>query len=187
MVQTNDFRKGLKVLIDNQPYVIVDFQHVKPGKGNQFTRTKLRNMISGSNLERTFKSGEKFDEPDVTSKTMNFLYKDDAGYHFMEQTSFEQMDLNEEEVGEARFYLTENLQTGILLFNGKPIGVDVPITVVLKVAHTEPGVKGNTVSGASKPATMETGLVVQVPLHINEGDKLKVDSRTGEYLERANK
>lgn len=187
MYQTSDFKKGLKILIDDQPYAVVDFQHVKPGKGNQFTRTKLKNMITGSNLERTFKSGEKFGVPDVASKTMNFLYKDDAGFHFMDQTSYEQLDLSAEEVGETRLYLKEDLQVDVVLFNDRPIAVEVANTVVLKVAQTDPGLKGNTVTGGSKPASMESGLVVQVPLHINEDDQLRIDSRTGNYLERVNK
>lgn len=187
MLQLTDFRKGTKILIDGQPYTVVDFQHVKPGKGNQFTRTKLKNLITGSNLERTFKSGEKFEEPDLVARTMNFLYKDDSGYNFMDQSNYEQMALSEDEVGDAKNFLIENLEVSVLIFNNRPIGVDVPKAVNLKVVRTEPGVRGNTVTGASKPATLETGHVVQVPLHINEGDVLRVDTRTGEYVERVNK
>lgn len=184
MYSTSDFRKGLKLLIDDEPYIITDFQHVKPGKGNQFTRTKLRNMITGSNLERTYKSGEKFGVPDVEQKEMSYLYKDDDAYNFMDQTSYEQIAVTIQDIGDSSLYLTENLQVEILLFNGRVIGVDVPNQVVLKVAKTEPGVKGDRVSGATKPAELETGLSVNVPLHINEGDTLKVDTRTNEYLER---
>lgn len=187
MIETNDFRKGAKLLVDGDPYVIVDFQHVKPGKGNQFTRTKMRNLITGSNLERTFKSGEKFEIPDVENKQMNFLYRDDNGFHFMDQTSYEQISLNESDLGGAHLYLTENLQVDILFFNGRAIGCDVPKAVNLKVTKTDPGLKGNTVTGASKPATLETGLVVDVPLHINEGDVLRVNTVEGTYVERVNK
>ncbi len=187
MYETGDFKKGLKLLIDGSPYTIVDFQHVKPGKGNQFTRTKMRNLLTGSNLERTFKSGEKFEVPNVEFKEMNFLYKDDNGYNFMDQTSFEQIAIHQNEVGDASNYLTENLTVQIMIFNEKACGVEVPNAVHLRVVRTDPGLKGNTVSGGSKPATLETGLIVQVPLHINEGDLLRVDTETGEYVERVNK
>jgi elongation factor P len=186
MHSTSDFKKGLKVLIDNQPYAIVDFQHVKPGKGNQFTRTKLKNMLTGSNLEKTFKSGEKFEVPDVMTRDCQFLYKDDTGYNFMDKENYNQYCVFEAEIGENYYYLTENLDVTVMFFNGKAIGVDCPNTVKLKVAQTDPGLKGSTVTGGSKPATLETGLVVHVPLHISEGDILKVDTRTGEYMERAN-
>jgi elongation factor P len=187
MIQLSDFKKGTKILIDSIPFTVTDFQHVKPGKGNQFTRTKLRNLLTGTNLERTFKSGEKFEEPNVNFRTMNFLYKDESGYNFMDQTNYEQMVMSEEEIGESKFYLLENMECQILLFNDKAIAVDVPKSVNLRVVQTEPGVRGNTVTGGSKPATLETGHVVTVPLHISEGDLLKVDTRTGDYVERVNK
>jgi len=183
---TSDFRKNLKVLIDDQPYVITDFQHVKPGKGNQFTRTKLRNMMTGSNLEKTFKSGEKFGVPDVMTRDCNYLYQDDMGCHFMDKESYEQYLMPPDDVGDAMNYLLENLEITLMFFNGKPIGVDLPNTVILTVAETDPGLKGNTVTGGSKPAKMQTGYTVMVPLHINEGDSLKIDTRTGDYVERAN-
>lgn len=186
MYETADFKKGLKIMVEGKPYVIVDFQHVKPGKGNQFTRTKLRNMLTAQNLEVTFKSGEKFEIPNVENKEMNFLYKDDSGYSFMDQESYEQITMNEEEVGESRFFLTENLKVVILFYNEKAVAVDVPKAVNLKVAKSDPGIKGDRVSGATKPATMESGLVVQVPLHINEGDMLRIDTSTGDYVERVN-
>lgn len=187
MYSTADFKKGLKLLIDGQPYSVVDFQHVKPGKGNQFTRTKLKNMISGSNLEKTYKSGEKFEVPDVMNRECNYLYKDDTGYTFMDKENYEQYIMTPDEVGESVNYLTENLEVTILFFNNKAIGVDVPTSVYLVVTQTDPGMRGNTVTGATKPAILETGLQVHVPLHISEGDRLKIDSRTGEYVERANK
>lgn len=184
MHSTSDFKKGLKILIDGDPYTVVDFQHVKPGKGNQFTRTKLKNLLSGSNLERTFKSGEKFDIPDIAYKDMNFLYKDESGYNFMDQSSYEQLALSPEVVSDGANYLTENLEVKVCFFNGRAVGIEVPKSVQLKVTKTDPGFKGNTVTGTTKPATLETGHIVHVPLHINEGDVLKVNTTDGSYVER---
>ena len=182
MYQLTDFKRGLKIMVEGQPFAIVDFQHVKPGKGNQFTRTKMRNLLTGSNLERTFKSGEKFEVPDVNTQDMTFLYKDDSGYNFMNQTNFEQICVTEDDIGDAKNYLIENLQCVVMNYNGKPIGIDCPNSVALKVVKTDPNFKGNTVTGATKPAVLETGHTVNVPMHINEGDVLKVDTRTGEYV-----
>lgn len=187
MYSTSDFKKGLKLLIEGQPYSVVDFQHVKPGKGNQFTRTKLKNMITGANLEKTYKSGEKFGVPDVMTRDCTFLYKEDSGFVFMDKENYEQYIMSPDAVGESGNFLTENLEVTILFFNSRAIGVDVPNSVFLKVTQTDPGVKGDRVTGATKPATLETGFVVNVPLHIAEGDTLKIDSRTGDYIERANK
>ena len=173
-------------MVEGNPYEITDFQHVKPGKGNQFTRTKLRNLLTGQNLERTFKSGEKFEVPDVMVKNVNYLYKDDNGYHFMDQSNYEQLAMSATEVSDSSKFLTENLEVTILFYNGRPIAVQTPNSVVLKVKETGPSFKGNTVSNTTKPATLETGHIVNVPLHISEGDKLKVDTRTGEYIERVN-
>lgn len=187
MYQLGDFKKGLKLLYEGNPFTVVDFQHVKPGKGNQFTRAKLRNLITGQNREFTFKQGEGFEEADITTVEMQFLYKDDNGFNFMNQSNFEQITLNEDEVGEAKNYLIENLECVIMTFNGKAIGVDVPNSVTLKVTKTDPNFAGNTVTGAQKPAELETGHTVRVPMHIVEGDLLKVDTRTGEYVERVKK
>lgn len=187
MLQLSDFKKNLKVIYDGQPFAVMDFQHVKPGKGNQFTRCKLRNLITGQNREFTFKQGEKFEEADITTIEMQFLYKDENGYNFMNQANYEQITLNDDDVGDSKNFLIENTECVIMTFNGKPIGVDVPNSVVLKIVKTDPNFKGNTVTGATKPATMETGYVVQVPMHISEGDFLKIDTRTGEYVERVNK
>lgn len=187
MYTTSDFKKGLKLLIDGQPFSVVDFQHVKPGKGNQFTRTKLKNMISGANLEKTYKSGEKFEVPDVMTRDCTFLYKEETGFVFMDKENYEQYIMSPDATGESANFLTENLEVTILFFNGRAIGVDVPNSVFLKVTQTDPGVKGDRVTGATKPATLESGHVVNVPLHITEGDVLKIDSRTGEYIERSNK
>ncbi len=186
MYELSDFRKGLKVLIDNDPYTVIDFQHVKPGKGNQFTRTKLRNLLTGQNLERTFKSGERFQVPNVENKEMSYLYKDDNGFNFMDKSNYEQLLMTPDEVGEASNYLTENLEVVILLFNERAVAVDVPKAVNLKVAKTDPGVKGDRVTGATKQATLESGLVVNVPLHIAEGDLLRIDTTEGAYVERVN-
>jgi elongation factor P len=186
MYDLSDFKKGLKVMIDGQPYSVVDFQHVKPGKGNQFTRTKLKHLITGSNLERTFKSGEKFEIPDVQFKEMNFLYKDEGGFNLMDQSSYEQVALSAELVGDSANYLTENLSVTVVFFNDRAVGLEVPKSVNLRVVQTDPGFKGNTVSNTFKPATMETGYVAQVPLHIAEGDLLKINTTDGAYVERVN-
>ena len=186
MYETSDFKKGLKILFENDPWVIVDFQHVTPGKGNQFTRTKMRNMLTGQNREMTIKSGERFEVPDVQIKEMSFLYKDDNGWNFMDQTTYDQVLMMEKEVGESANFLTENLKVMLVFFNEKPVGVEVPRAVNLRVAQTDPGIKGDRVTGATKPATLETGLVVHVPLHITEGDLLRVDTDSGEYVERVN-
>ncbi len=171
MYDLSDFKKGLKILIENEPYSVVDFQHVKPGKGNQFTRTKLKHLINGSNLERTFKSGEKFGVPDVVFKDMDYLYKDDGGFNFMDQSSYEQVALDPDLLGDAANYL---------------VGVELPKSVNLKVTKTDPGFKGNTVTNTYKPATLESGFIVQVPLHIGEGDLLKINTTDGTYVERVN-
>lgn len=186
MYSTSDFKKGLKIMIDGVPFSVIDFQHVKPGKGNQFTRTKLKNMITGTNLEKTYKSGEKFEVPDMMTRDCSFLYRDETGFVFMDKENYEQYIIMPEEAGDSANYLTENLPVTILFFNNKAIGIDVPTSVYLKVVQTDPGHKGNTVTGATKQAKLETGLMVSVPLHVVEGDRLKIDSRTGEYVERAN-
>ena len=187
MYQLGDFKKGLKLIYEGNPFTVVDFQHVKPGKGNQFTRAKLRNLLTGQNREFTFKQGERFEEADITHIEMQFLYKDESGYNFMNQANYEQITLNEVDVGEAKNFLIENLDCVIMNFNGKAIGVDVPNSVQLKVVNTDPNFAGHTDTGAQKPATLETGHIVKVPMHISEGDLLKVDTRTGDYVERVNK
>jgi len=181
---TAEFRKGLKIELDGDPLVIVDFQHVKPGKGGAFVRTRLKSLISGRVLEKTFRSGEKVDVPDLEDKTMVYLYNDDSGYHFMDNETYEQMVMTKDHIGSALGYLKENVAIDVLFHNKKPIGVEIPSFMDLKVAETVPGVRGNTVSGATKPAKLETGATVQVPLFINEGDVIKVDTRTGDYIER---
>jgi elongation factor P len=179
MYELSDFRRGLRVMVEGNPYQVLDFQHVKPGKGNQFTRTRLRNLLTGQQLERTFKSGERFEVPDVQNVEMTFLYKDENGYNFMNQTTYEQITILPNEIDESKNFLIENLQVVVLFYNDRPVSVDVPKAVNMRVAKTEPGVKGDRVTGATKQAEMETGLVVNVPLHINEGDVLRIDTTEG--------
>ena len=186
MYDLSDFKKGLNILIDNEPWSVVDFQHVKPGKGNQFTRTKLKHLINGNNLERTFKSGEKFGVPDVAFKDMDFLYKDESGFAFMDQSSYEQISLDADFLGDAANFLVENLQVKVVFFNDRAVGVELPKSVVLKITQTDPGFKGNTVTNTYKAATTETGFVAQVPLHIKEGDQIKVSTDDGTFVERVN-
>ncbi|MBS2026777.1 MAG: elongation factor P [Deltaproteobacteria bacterium] len=184
VIDTADFRNGLKIEIDGEPFVIVEFQHVKPGKGSAFVRTRYKSLISGRVLEKNFKSGDKVGRPDIEEKQMQFLYKEGTDYHFMDNKTFEQTFIPEEGLGEAKNYLIENLNASVLFFNGKAIAVDVPNSVDLKVVKCDPGVRGDTVSGAMKPATLQTGYTLNVPLFINEGDVLKIDTRSGEYLTR---
>jgi len=186
MYATNQFRKGLKVEIDGVPFQIVDFQHVSPGKGSAFTRTKLKNMLTDTQIERTFKSGEKLHPANTEDKEMQFLFKDSEGYHFMDTTSYEQLALSEEVLGESAKFLQENLQIHVTLFNERPIGINLPNFVELKVVKTDPAFKGDTVSGGTKPALLESGASVNVPFHIKEGDVIKVDTRDGSYSEKAN-
>lgn len=184
MYSTSDFRKGLKIEFDDDPCIIVDFLHVKPGKGGAFVRTKLKNLRTGSVLDHTFRSGEKVGIPDLEEKEMQFMYEMDRNYYFMDTVTFEQIFLDGDHVGDARRYLKEGMLLKILFFRGVPLGVDAPTFVELKIVKTDPGLKGDTVSGGTKPAELESGALIQVPLFINEGDVIKVDTRTGEYIER---
>jgi elongation factor P len=183
-VSTAEFRRGLKIELDGQPYNIVEFQHVKPGKGGAFVRTKLKHLKLGTVVDRTFRSGEKVGVVDYEQRAMQFLYRDD-NFHFMNLESYEQIALDPEVVGEAANWLKETMEVDVLLINGVPAGIEVPNFVDLTVVKTDPGVRGDTASGGSKPATLETGAVVQVPLFISEGEVLRIDTRTGAYIERA--
>lgn len=183
MYDTSEFRRGLKIEIDGKPFEIIEFQHVKPGKGGAFVRTKLKNMINGRVIDQTFRSGEKVGRPDLEEKEMQYLYKDGDSYCLMDNATYDQIFLTEEQLGDVSF-LIENLTVSILFFNGKPVGIELPMFVEITVADTEPGVKGDTASKVTKPATLETGAVVAVPIFINAGDKIKVDTRTGNYVER---
>ena len=183
-VSTAEFRKGLKIELDGQPYNIVEFQHVKPGKGGAFVRTKLKHLKLGRVVDRTFRAGEKVGLVEYEQRAMQFLYKDD-NFHFMNLDTYEQIALGPDVVGEAANWLKETMEVEVYVINGVPAGVDVPNFVELAVVKTDPGVRGDTASGGSKPATLETGAVVQVPLFINEGEILRIDTRTGAYIERA--
>ncbi|MGA7105589.1 MAG: elongation factor P [Candidatus Deferrimicrobiaceae bacterium] len=185
MYSTTDFRNGLKIEFGGEPYVIVYFQHVKPGKGGAFVRTKLKNLKTGAVLENTFRSGDKVNKPDLDERGMQFMYLMGNAYHFMDTKTYEQIYLDREHMGDAANYMIENLPVKILFFRGEPIGIDLPIFIDLQIVETEPGLKGDTVSGATKPASLESGAVVQVPLFLNVGDRVKVDTRTGTYIERA--
>ncbi|MBT8762353.1 elongation factor P [Desulfohalobiaceae bacterium Ax17] len=184
MLSTTDFRRGLKIEIDGTPYEIVDFLHVKPGKGGAFVRTKLKNLLTGGVVDQTFRSGEKVGKPDLETREMQYLYHDGSGYVFMDLTTYEQINVPDETLKEKGGFLKDGQEVRVLVYNGQPIDMDLPAAVILEVTETEPGLKGDTVSGATKPATLETGLVVNVPLFINTGDKIKVDTRTKEYLGR---
>ena len=183
MYETSDIRKGLRFEMDGDPFVVVEFQFVKPGKGTAFTRTKIRNMITGAVLDRTYKSGEKLKPADTEDREMQYLYND-GDFHFMDNNNYEQVSLDSNAVGDAANYLTENMLIEVSFFKGRSIGISLPNFVVLEVTETAPGEKGNTVTGASKPAIVSTGYSVNVPLFVNEGDQLRIDTRTGEYSER---
>lgn len=184
MYSTADFKKGLKIEIDGTPYVIVDFLHVKPGKGGAFVRTKLKNLLTGRVIDQTFRAGERVRRPDLMEREMQYLYREGDNFYMMDNETFDQIFLTGEQLGDARLFLKENLNVKVLFFNRQPVAVELPTFVELAVAETEPGVRGDTATGGSKPATLETGAVIQVPLFVEQGDIVKVDTRTGEYIER---
>ncbi|MGI6449539.1 MAG: elongation factor P [Desulfitobacteriia bacterium] len=185
MISSNDFRTGLTIEIDGDIFQIVEFQHVKPGKGSAFVRTKLKNVKTGGTIERKFNAGERVPRARLDRREMQYLYKDGDQYVVMDNESYEQTMLTEAQIGDNVKWLKENMNLGILLFNNEVIGVDLPNTVELKVIETEPGVRGDTATGGSKAAIVETGASVQVPFFINEGDVLIIDTRTGTYVSRA--
>ena len=185
MIATSDFKKGTKILFRDEPYAVLDFQHVKPGKGGAFVRTKMKSMLTGLVREETFRSGEKLKSPDMEYHTMQFLYREDDFYHFMDQDSFDQVTLNKNQLGDASMFIKDEEVYKILYFNEKPIAVTPPMFIKLAVTDTPPGVKGDTAQGGgTKPATLETGLVVSVPLFVNIDDVIKVDTRENKYIER---
>ncbi len=184
MYESGDLKKGLKIEIDGDPYVIAQFDFVKPGKGQSLYKCKLKNMITGSQFERTYRSGEKFKEADLEEIEMEYLYYDGGNYYFMNTANYEQEFLSEDQIGEAKDLLKENTVCSALLFDGRPIGITLPIFVELRIERTDPWVKGDTASGDSKPATLETGLTLQVPPFVEEGSLVKIDTRTGQYVER---
>lgn len=185
--ETSDFRNGLKVEIEGVPYEVVYFQFVKPGKGTAFTRTKMKNMISGSIIERTYRTGEVLLAADVEDIPMNFMYDDGEFFHFMHPETFEQVAVEAAKVGDAKDYLTPELAVTVMFFKGKSVSVSLPYFIESEITYCEPGVKGNTATGASKQATLATGAVVNVPLFIEQGEVIRVDTRTGSYVSRVGK
>jgi elongation factor P len=183
-ITTNDLKTGITLELDNGLFQVIEFQHVKPGKGGAFVRTKLRNVRSGAVLERTFNAGIRVEQAIITRSDMQFLYRDAGDYVFMDQSSYEQMNVPAKALGETADYLVEGMTVQIGFHEGQIIGAEIPASVELKVAETEPGVQGDRVSGARKPATLETGKVIQVPLFLEIGDTVKVDTRTGDYITR---
>ncbi|RLB12959.1 MAG: elongation factor P [Deltaproteobacteria bacterium] len=184
MYTASDLRKGLKIVINNEPYVIIDFQFSKPGKGQALYRCKLRNMITGIIVDKTYRSIDTFQPADLEERKMQFLYKQDDQYCFMDMETYDQVFLTEDQVGEAKNFLTDNLEVEVLFFEGRPIGINLPNFVDLKVIKSDPWVKGDSVSSNTKPVTLETGYVIRVPTFIEEGEKIRVDTRTGEYVTR---
>jgi len=183
-VDTSKFKNGLKIELDGDPFVIVQFQHVKPGKGGAFVRTKVKNLLTGRQVDRTFRSGERVQEADVEEREMQYLYHDGQNQVFMDTSTYDQIPISQEALGDATKFLKENTIVEVLFWKGNPVNAQLPSFVELTVSQCDPGLKGDTASGATKPATLETGAVVQVPLFIKEGEVVKVDTRTGEYSER---
>ena len=184
VLTAGELRKGTKLEIDGEPYLIVDFEFSKPGKGQALYRCRLKNMITGVALDRTYRSGDKFNAADLEEQGMQYLYNDGENYHLMNTSSYEQLEMSAEAVGDASSFLTENLVVNVLLFQGRPIGLTLPNFVELKIVKSDPGIKGDTASGATKPATLETGHIIQVPLFVEEGETVRIDTRTGQYVER---
>ncbi|MBW6464737.1 MAG: elongation factor P [Dethiobacteria bacterium] len=184
MISTNDFHTGVTIEMDGDIFIVLEFQHVKPGKGQAFVRSKLKNMRTGSIVDKTFRAGEKMPKAHLERKEMEYLYRDDDTFHVMDTETYEQTTLLPEQIGDGVKYLKENDRITVVMHGEKVVGVEVPLNVNLKITETEPGLKGDTASGATKPATVETGVVVMVPLFINEGDTIKIDTRTGSYIER---
>ena len=187
MYTTTAFRKNLKIELNGEPFVIVDCQHVKPGKGVAFVKTRLKNLITGASHDVNFRSGDKVDKPDLQERDMSFLYHDGVDYVFMDSSNYEQINIQEEQLGDRIKWITENLEVTVLFYKNRPIDIELPNFVQLVVVETDPGVKGDTASGGSKPAKLETGTVVNVPLYLNQDELIKVDTRTGEYVERVKK
>jgi elongation factor P len=187
MYDTSDIRKGLKVLMDGNPFTIVEFQFIKPGKGAAFTRTKFKNLLNGNVVERNIRSGEKLEPANVEEKEMQYLYRDGEDLVFMDQSSFEQLSVRAEMVGENADIMKDNMPCTVLFFNERPVDISLPTFVLLEVTASEPGVRGDTSGNVTKPATVETGAEIAVPLFIRVGDMIKVDTRTHSYVERVNK
>jgi len=186
MISTADFRNGLVVQLDGDLWEIVEFQHVKPGKGGAFVRTRFKNVLTGRILEKTFRSGEKMEEARLEERSWQYLYNDGDLFHFMDPESYEQIEVGSAIVGDASDWMRENQEISLLFHGSQVIKVNVPVAVVLKITKCDPGVQGDRASGGTKPATLETGVTVQVPLFVGEGERIKVDTRSGEYIERVN-
>lgn len=184
MYESGDLRKGLKIEMDGDPYIIVQFEFVKPGKGQALYKCKLKNMLTGTQFDRTFRSSEKFNEANLEEHEMEYLYSDGNSYCFMNTSTYDQEFLTEDQITESKDFLKENTVCNILFFKEKPIGVSLPNFVDLKIVEVDPWVKGDTTSGSTKPATLETGYIVQVPPFVEEGEIIRIDTRTGEYVER---
>ncbi len=184
MISTAEFRNGSRLEIDGEPFYIVEFQHVKPGKGGAFVRTKLKSYTSGNVIDRTFRSGERFDEPELDEREMQFLYAAGDSYTFMDTKNYEQLTFEKKQLGENADLLKENMIAKILVYQHRPIAVELPIFIELKVVDAEPGVRGDTASGGTKPAVVETGAIIKVPLYMEVGEVIKIDTRTRQYVER---
>lgn len=184
MISTSEFRKGTKIEYKEDPYEIIDFQHVKMGRGGAIVRSKIKNLRTGSIIEGTFKGGERFNTPQLEEKTMQYLYNQGDTYFFMDMESYEQSSLTAGQLGDSKRFLRENMEVRVLYYRDSPITVELPMFVELKIIQTDPDIRGDTATGGSKPAALETGAIIKVPLHLNEGDVVKVDTRTGEYIER---
>lgn len=184
MITTTDFRTGAKVELEGEPFVIVEFQHVKPGKGGAFVRTKLKSLKTGNVLERTYRSGEVLPEPDLEEKQMQFLYAQGRDYHFMDTSTYEQLAFHQGQLGESHDLLKENMIVTVLIYKGKPLTLELPTFVELKIVKTDPGIRGDTASGGNKPAVLESGATVKVPLYLEEGDLIRIDTRSRTYVER---
>ena len=184
MATTGDFRNGFAMIMDGELWTIVEFQHVKPGKGGAFVRTKIKNVKTGRVIEKTFRSGEKVEDVRLEKKQFQFLYREGDAFNFMNNESYEQISIQQDGVGDASQYMKDGMDVEILFHGTDPLGVEVPIFVELQIIKSDPGVRGDTATGVTKPATLETGAEVQVPLFIEEGETIKVDTRTGEYVER---
>ncbi|CFX48956.1 Translation elongation factor P/YeiP [Syntrophomonas zehnderi OL-4] len=185
MISVNDFKTGITIEFEDVVYQVLDFQHVKPGKGAAFVRAKLKNVKTGGTVEKTFRGGEKVARAHLDKREMQYLYNDGEGYVFMDNENYEQLTLNKDDIGDGVKWLMENMNISVLMHNSTIMGIELPNFVELTVTETEPGVKGDTATGATKNAKLESGATVQVPLFINEGDRLRIDTRTGQYMERA--
>lgn len=185
MISVNEFKNGLTIEVDGELWRVVEFQHVKPGKGSAFVRSKLKNLRTGAVQEKTFRAGEKVEQAQISNRKMQYLYADGTNYVFMDTTTYEQLELPEEKIKDQLSYLKENMVVNIIMHENETLGIDLPNTVDLKVVETEPGIKGDTSSGGSKPAKMETGLIVQVPFFVNQGDVLTINTQDGSYVSRA--